>query len=157
MVDWLPVPGGGTFALTPDQETALTILLVVLTINAVNFIDGLDGLATGIVGIGAAAFYLYYYTLAKRLGLSEQTDTALASAVLAGVCLGFLPHNFHPARIFLGDTGVDAARVAAGVRADLQPGLAGPEHADHPVGVQRGDGQPVPGESCRCCCPPPSC
>ena len=105
MVGWLPLPGGGTLALTPDQETALTILLVVLTINAVNFIDGLDGLATGIVGIGAAAFYLYYYTLAKRLGLSEQTDPALASAVLAGVCLGFLPHNFHPARIFLGDTG----------------------------------------------------
>ena len=104
-IGWLPIPGGGTLALTPDQETALTILLVVLTINAVNFIDGLDGLATGIVGIGAAAFYIYYYTLAKRLGLGEQTGPALASAVLAGVCLGFLPHNFHPARIFLGDTG----------------------------------------------------
>ena len=76
-----------------------------MTINAVNFIDGLDGLATGIVGIGAAAFYLYYYTLAKRLGLSELADTALASAVLAGVCLGFLPHNFYRARIFMGDTG----------------------------------------------------
>jgi UDP-GlcNAc:undecaprenyl-phosphate GlcNAc-1-phosphate transferase len=105
VVGWLPLPGGGTLALSPDQQTALTILLVALTINAVNFIDGLDGLATGIVGIGAAAFYIYYYTLAKRLGLSEQTDPALASAVLAGVCLGFLPHNFHPARIFLGDTG----------------------------------------------------
>ncbi|HEY9240649.1 MAG TPA: hypothetical protein VIP48_01610, partial [Streptosporangiaceae bacterium] len=105
VVGWLPMPGGGTLGLSPDQQTALTILIVALTINAVNFIDGLDGLATGIVGIGAAAFYLYYYTLAKRLGLSEQTDPALASAVLAGVCLGFLPHNFHPARIFLGDTG----------------------------------------------------
>ena len=105
VVGWLPLPGGGTLGLTSDQQTALTILVVVMTINAVNFIDGLDGLATGIVGIGAAAFYLYYYTLAKRLGLSEQTDPALASAVLAGVCLGFLPHNFHPARIFLGDTG----------------------------------------------------
>jgi UDP-GlcNAc:undecaprenyl-phosphate/decaprenyl-phosphate GlcNAc-1-phosphate transferase len=105
VVGWLPLPGRGTLALTPDQQTALTILIVALTINAVNFIDGLDGLATGIVGIGAAAFYIYYYTLAKRLGLGEQTDPALASAVLAGVCLGFLPHNFHPARIFLGDTG----------------------------------------------------
>ena len=83
----------------------LTILVVVVTINAVNFIDGLDGLAAGIVGIGAAAFFLYYYTLTKRLGLDEQTDPALASAILAGVCLGFLPHNFHPARIFMGDTG----------------------------------------------------
>ncbi len=105
VVAWLPVPGGGTLSLTPDQQTVLTILLVVVTINAVNFIDGLDGLAAGIVGIGAAAFFLYYYTLTKRLGLDEQTNPALASAILAGVCLGFLPHNFHPARIFMGDTG----------------------------------------------------
>jgi UDP-GlcNAc:undecaprenyl-phosphate GlcNAc-1-phosphate transferase len=105
VVAWLPVPGGGTLSLTPDQQTVLTILLVVVTINAVNFIDGLDGLAAGIVGIGAAAFFLYYYTLTKRLGLDQQTGPALASAILAGVCLGFLPHNFHPARIFMGDTG----------------------------------------------------
>ncbi len=105
MVQWLPLPGGVTLALTSDQQTALTILIVVVTINAVNFIDGLDGLAAGIVAIGAAAFYLYYYTLAKRVGLSEQDDPALAAAVLLGVCVGFLPHNFHPARIFMGDTG----------------------------------------------------
>ena len=105
VVAWLPVPGGGTLSLTSDQQTVLTILVVVVTINAVNFIDGLDGLAAGIVGIGAAAFFLYYYTLTKRLGLDDQTGPALASAILAGVCLGFLPHNFHPARIFMGDTG----------------------------------------------------
>jgi UDP-GlcNAc:undecaprenyl-phosphate/decaprenyl-phosphate GlcNAc-1-phosphate transferase len=104
-VTWLPEPGGGTLGLTSDQQTALTILVVVVTINAVNFIDGLDGLAAGIVGIGAAAFFMYYYTLTHRLGLPDQTGPALASAVLAGVCLGFLPHNFHPARIFMGDTG----------------------------------------------------
>jgi UDP-GlcNAc:undecaprenyl-phosphate/decaprenyl-phosphate GlcNAc-1-phosphate transferase len=105
VVAWLPVPGGGTLSLTSDQQTVLTILVVVVTINAVNFIDGLDGLAAGIVGIGAAAFFLYYYTLTKRLGLDDQTGPALAAAILAGVCLGFLPHNFHPARIFMGDTG----------------------------------------------------
>jgi UDP-GlcNAc:undecaprenyl-phosphate GlcNAc-1-phosphate transferase len=105
VVAWLPLPGRGTLSLTADQQTALTILVVVVTINAVNFIDGLDGLAAGIVGIGAAAFFIYYYTLTKRLGLDEQTGPALASAVLAGVCLGFLPHNFNPARIFMGDTG----------------------------------------------------
>src|SRR5215472_8165273 len=62
-VTWLPLPGGGVLGLTTDQQTAATILVVVVTINAVNFIDGLDGLAAGIVGIGAAAFFIYYYTL----------------------------------------------------------------------------------------------
>ena len=104
-VSWLPEPGGATLVLTQDQATTLTILVVVATINAVNFIDGLDGLAVGIVGIGAAAFFLYYYTLTKKLGLDEQTGPALASAVLAGACIGFVPHNFYPARIFMGDTG----------------------------------------------------
>ncbi len=104
-VTWLPAPNSGTLGLTSDQQIALTILVVVVTINAVNFIDGLDGLAAGIVGIGAVAFFAYYYTLTHRLGLPEQTGPALASAVLAGICLGFLPHNYHPARIFMGDTG----------------------------------------------------
>ena len=104
-VTWLPTPGGTTLGLTSDQQIALTILVVVVTINAVNFIDGLDGLAAGIVGIGAVAFFAYYYTLTHRLGLPDQAAPALASAVLAGICLGFLPHNYHPARIFMGDTG----------------------------------------------------
>jgi UDP-GlcNAc:undecaprenyl-phosphate/decaprenyl-phosphate GlcNAc-1-phosphate transferase len=104
-VTWLPAPNRGTLSLTSDQQIAVTILVVVITINAVNFMDGLDGLAAGIVGIGAAAFFIYYFTLTQRLGLPDQTSPALGSAVLAGVCLGFLPHNFHPARIFMGDTG----------------------------------------------------
>jgi UDP-GlcNAc:undecaprenyl-phosphate GlcNAc-1-phosphate transferase len=104
-VSWLPEPGRATLILTQDQAAVLTILVVVATINAVNFIDGLDGLAVGIVGIGAAAFFLYYYTLTKKLGLDEQTGPALASAILAGICIGFVPHNFYPARIFMGDTG----------------------------------------------------
>ncbi len=104
-VTWLPLPGGSVLGLTTDQQTAATLLIVVVTINAVNFIDGLDGLAAGIVGIGAAAFFIYYYTLTHRLGLPDQTGPALASAVLVGICVGFLPHNFYPARIFMGDTG----------------------------------------------------
>jgi UDP-GlcNAc:undecaprenyl-phosphate GlcNAc-1-phosphate transferase len=104
-VTWLPTPGGATLSLTSNQQIAATILVVVVTINAVNFIDGLDGLAAGIAGIGAAAFFAYYYTLTHRLGLPDQAGPALASAVLAGICIGFLPHNYHPARIFMGDTG----------------------------------------------------
>jgi UDP-GlcNAc:undecaprenyl-phosphate GlcNAc-1-phosphate transferase len=102
---WLPEPGGAALILTPDEATALTILVVVATINAVNFIDGLDGLAAGIVCIAAVSFFSYYYTLAKVVGLTEQAAPALAAAVLTGACLGFLPHNFYPAKIFMGDTG----------------------------------------------------
>src|SRR5215468_8415858 len=104
-ITWLPEPGGVTLLLTSDQQIAVTILVVVVTMNAVNFIDGLDGLAAGIVGFGAVAFFAYYYTLVHRLGLVDQTGPALVSVLLAGVCIGFLPHNFYPARIFMGDTG----------------------------------------------------
>jgi UDP-GlcNAc:undecaprenyl-phosphate GlcNAc-1-phosphate transferase len=102
---WLPLPGGATFTPDSDQAMVLTILVVVATINAVNFIDGLDGLAAGIVGIGAVSFYLYYYHLTHVLRLSAEAVPALAAAILVGMCLGFLPHNFYPARIFMGDTG----------------------------------------------------
>jgi UDP-GlcNAc:undecaprenyl-phosphate GlcNAc-1-phosphate transferase len=104
-IPWLPAPGGVTLILTSDQQVAVTILVVVVTMNAVNFIDGLDGLAAGIVGIGAIAFFAYYFTLVHRLRLPDQSEPALVSVLLAGVCLGFLPHNFYPARIFMGDTG----------------------------------------------------
>src|SRR5262250_712469 len=104
-IPWVAAPGGVTLLLTSDQQIAVTILVVVVTMNAVNFIDGLDGLAAGIVGIGAVAFFAYYFTLTHRLGLLDQTEPALVSALLAGACLGFLPHNFYPARIFMGDTG----------------------------------------------------
>jgi UDP-GlcNAc:undecaprenyl-phosphate/decaprenyl-phosphate GlcNAc-1-phosphate transferase len=104
-LSWLPLPGDSTAVLSPNQSTAVTIFLVVATINAVNFIDGLDGLAAGIVCIAALAFFAYYYRLTQAQNLPEQAGPALASALLAGACLGFLPHNFYPARIFMGDTG----------------------------------------------------
>jgi UDP-GlcNAc:undecaprenyl-phosphate GlcNAc-1-phosphate transferase len=102
---WLPLPGGDTFVLEPDLSYTLTILLVVVTINAVNFIDGLDGLAAGVVGIAGLSFLIYSYTLTNSLKIPSQTVPAVASAVLVGMCVGFLPHNFNPARIFMGDTG----------------------------------------------------
>ena len=104
-IGWLPLPGSTAFSPSPNQDILLTILIVVATINAVNFIDGLDGLATGIVAIAAVSFFLYYYSLTKELGLSTEAGPALVSALLIGMCLGFLPHNFYPARIFMGDTG----------------------------------------------------
>jgi UDP-GlcNAc:undecaprenyl-phosphate GlcNAc-1-phosphate transferase len=100
-----PEPHNSLFALTQNESVVLTVLVIVATINAVNFIDGLDGLAAGIVCIAASSFFVYYYWLAKVVGLSAEAVPALASVVLAGACLGFLPHNFYPARIFMGDTG----------------------------------------------------
>jgi UDP-GlcNAc:undecaprenyl-phosphate/decaprenyl-phosphate GlcNAc-1-phosphate transferase len=104
-ITWLPLPGGNTFFPTSDQATLLTILIVVATINAVNFIDGLDGLAAGIVAIAAISFFLYYYSMTRVIDISALAAPALASAILIGMCLGFLPHNFSPASIFMGDTG----------------------------------------------------
>ncbi|WP_368733293.1 MraY family glycosyltransferase, partial [Streptomyces alkaliphilus] len=102
---WLPVPGVGVVALTPLQGTLLTVALVVITINAVNFVDGLDGLAAGMVCIAAAAFFLYAYRLWYGHGIEAAAPATLFAAVLMGMCLGFLPHNMHPARIFMGDSG----------------------------------------------------
>jgi UDP-GlcNAc:undecaprenyl-phosphate GlcNAc-1-phosphate transferase len=105
ILSWLPWPGGQTLALEPDLSYTLTILLVVVTINAVNFIDGMDGLAAGVVAIAALSYLVYSYTLTNSVGIPSQSLPAIASAALVGMCLGFLPHNFHPARIFMGDTG----------------------------------------------------
>ena len=102
---WLPLPSGGSLVLEPDLSYTLTILLIVITINAVNFIDGLDGLAAGVVGIAGLAFFIYSYTLSNSIHLQTQSVPAVASVVLVGMCAGFLPHNFNPARIFMGDTG----------------------------------------------------
>ncbi|CAL9306707.1 MraY family glycosyltransferase [Streptomyces sp. NPDC050585] len=102
---WLPIPGVGTVSLTQWQGTLLTVALVVLTINAVNFVDGLDGLAAGMVCLAASAFFLYAYRIWFGYGIEAAAPATLFAAVLMGMCLGFLPHNMHPARIFMGDSG----------------------------------------------------
>ncbi|TIC84079.1 MraY family glycosyltransferase [Nocardioides sp. GY 10127] len=96
---------GTVFSLDVRQGALLTGFLVVATINAVNFVDGLDGLATGVVGIGALAFFVFCYQLTSINNTSRASTAALLSIALAGVCLGFLPHNFNPARLFMGDSG----------------------------------------------------
>ncbi|MFE7899907.1 MraY family glycosyltransferase [Streptomyces sp. NPDC057424] len=102
---WLPIPGVGSVALTQWQGTLLTVALVVITINAVNFVDGLDGLAAGMVCIAAMAFFLYAYRIWYSYGIEAAAPATLFAAILMGMCLGFLPHNMHPARIFMGDSG----------------------------------------------------
>ena len=100
---WLPI--GGAFVLGPTEGAVLTVVTVVVTINAVNIVDGLDGLAAGIVAIAATAFFGYSYLLSVVRDIDRATSPTMVSAILVGLCLGFLPHNFHPARVFMGDTG----------------------------------------------------
>ncbi|MDO5635535.1 MAG: MraY family glycosyltransferase [Micrococcus sp.] len=98
-VGWLGVEDG-------LLQAVLTVLLVVATINAFNFIDGLDGLAAGVAAIGGSAFFIYSYQLTLTINEFDASNlVTLLMAVLVGSCLGFLPHNFHPSRIFMGDTG----------------------------------------------------
>jgi UDP-GlcNAc:undecaprenyl-phosphate/decaprenyl-phosphate GlcNAc-1-phosphate transferase len=100
---WLPI--GGVLSLDFNTSVILTVLVVVVTVNAINFIDGLDGLAAGIVGIGALAFFAFSYLLSVERGIDRAMTATLLTAILAGMCAGFLPHNFNPARIFMGDSG----------------------------------------------------
>lgn len=100
---WLPINGITTVPANIGQ--LLTVLFVMVVINAINFVDGLDGLATGIVAICAASFFAFSYLLAVINGFSRAGAPSLITAVVIGLCLGFLPHNFYPAQIFMGDSG----------------------------------------------------
>lgn len=94
-------PGLGTVALSPDLSALVTILWTIAVINAVNLIDGLDGLAAGVVVIASASLLVYAVSSTPL----EATPTELLMLVVAAACIGFLPHNFHPASIFMGDAG----------------------------------------------------
>jgi UDP-GlcNAc:undecaprenyl-phosphate/decaprenyl-phosphate GlcNAc-1-phosphate transferase len=138
------VPGRTQFSLDPAQAALLSVFVVVATVNAVNFVDGLDGLAAGVVAIGAVAFFAFAYKLADANDETLAISAALLCAALGGACVGFLPHNFFPARIFMGDSGsmliglmlsgsaltltgqfasVDMTQGAGGARASLLPTL----------------------------------
>jgi len=100
------LPIGGVLLGSERMWTFLTILTVVVAMNAVNFVDGLDGLAAGVLAIGGAAFFLYSYQLIVDASSDDYASLAtLVLAVLVGACVGFLPHNVYPARIFMGDSG----------------------------------------------------
>ncbi|HEY5031289.1 MAG TPA: MraY family glycosyltransferase [Actinomycetes bacterium] len=101
---WLPW-AGTTIVLDSTSGTLITVAAVVVTVNAVNFVDGLDGLAAGLVGIAASAFFVFSYILSVQESSDRAATPTLISAVLVGMCLGFLVHNFNPARIFMGDSG----------------------------------------------------
>ncbi len=102
---YFQVPFAGFISLSADLEPLITVLWVCLISNAINLIDGLDGLAAGIVAIAAGAFFLYSHKLSQSGLLPTESVGPLLAVICCGVCLGFLPHNVHRARIFMGDTG----------------------------------------------------
>ncbi len=105
-VFWIPFGGGTYLVLGPEQGMLLTVLLTVALVNAMNFVDGLDGLAAGIGMIAALATGSWSISLIVKYGNDPSYySPALVAAVLGGACAGFLPHNFNPARIFMGDSG----------------------------------------------------
>ena len=84
----------------------VTVFVTVLVMNAVNFIDGLDGLVAGVTLIGTTVFFAYAYLLTQQTSPTDYFNLAtLISACVIGVCIGFLPFNWRPAKIFMGDGG----------------------------------------------------
>ena len=105
-VQLVSLPLGGVTVGSGGLFLVLTVFVVVVTMNAVNFIDGLDGLAAGVIGIATAAFFIYTYLLSREASPLDYSSLAsVVAAALVGCCLGFLPHNLYPARIFMGDSG----------------------------------------------------
>jgi UDP-GlcNAc:undecaprenyl-phosphate GlcNAc-1-phosphate transferase len=101
----LKLPFAGFIVLGPSILPLVTAIWVFALSNAVNLIDGLDGLAAGIVAIASGTLCVYGLKL-EDLGLLPRTNVGpLIAALTCGICLGFLPDNFHPARLFMGDAG----------------------------------------------------
>jgi len=99
------VPFWDTIVLDQSTGFLITVIWVVLVTEAVNLIDGLDGLAAGVALIAGFAFFLYANRQVDAGLLTADTIGPLLAVVVVGICLGFLPHNFHPARVFMGDAG----------------------------------------------------
>ncbi|GAA0959677.1 MraY family glycosyltransferase [Frigoribacterium faeni] len=127
-VQLVSLPLGGSLAIgSPYMSLILTILAVVLVMNAVNFIDGLDGLVAGVAIVANGVFFVYSFVISITINQTEYFNlAALLSAVLIGACLGFLPLNWHPARLFMGDagallTGLLMATSAISVTGQIDP------------------------------------
>jgi UDP-GlcNAc:undecaprenyl-phosphate GlcNAc-1-phosphate transferase len=106
-VQIVSLPFGNTMIVpSPAMNFALTVFLMTLVMNAVNFVDGLDGLVAGVAVIASSLFFIYTRLLYAQMGQFDSVDFAgLIAIVVVGICAGFLPFNWHRARMFMGDTG----------------------------------------------------
>ena len=123
----VPFAGQDTVVLSADLAPLVTVIVVVVFANAINLIDGLDGLAAGIVIIAGTALFLYSDRLFKDGFLEGSNIAPLVAVIAVGICVGFLPYNFNPARIFMGDAGalflgllLAITTITIGGRADYQ-------------------------------------
>jgi UDP-GlcNAc:undecaprenyl-phosphate/decaprenyl-phosphate GlcNAc-1-phosphate transferase len=134
-VQLLLIPlGHSTVSLGRDLGIPVTILFAVLIINAMNFIDGLDGLASGVTVIAASAFFVFSFHMAKDGFADVSAAPTLLAAGLAGACAGFLPHNFWPARIFMGDSGSMVVGLVLAAAATSATTSADPQAFDSALG-----------------------
>jgi UDP-GlcNAc:undecaprenyl-phosphate GlcNAc-1-phosphate transferase len=124
------VPFLDVFLLSGDWQPVITVLWLLGMTQAINLIDGLDGLAAGIVAIAAAAFFLYAFRLGDLELLSRPNLGPLLAVVTAGVAVGFLPFNFNPARIFMGDGGAFLLGMLLAVSTSMVGGRADPSTQD---------------------------
>lgn len=99
------LPIGGQTIVSPYVSLIITVFAIVLVMNAINFIDGLDGLVVGVAIIANSVFFVYTYFLQLQAQTEYFNLASLITAVLVGACVGFLPLNFHPAKLFMGDAG----------------------------------------------------
>ncbi|MGA1555162.1 MAG: glycosyltransferase family 4 protein [Ilumatobacteraceae bacterium] len=120
------VPFYEVVILSADWIPLATVLWLLVMTQAINLIDGLDGLAAGIVAIGAGAFFLYANRLTELGLLSGRNVGPLVAIVTAGICIGFLPYNFNPARIFMGDSGAFLLGLLLAVSTSMVGGRADP-------------------------------
>ena len=124
------VPFFEVLIVSGDWAPLIAVLWLLGMTQAINLIDGLDGLAAGIVAIAATAFFLYANKLSELDLLSEPNLGPLVAIITAGVCVGFLPFNFNPARIFMGDSGAFLLGTLLAVSTSVVGGRADPGTQD---------------------------
>ncbi|MFM7891710.1 MAG: glycosyltransferase family 4 protein, partial [Actinomycetota bacterium] len=115
------------FVLSDDWVPLITVLWLLGMTQAINLIDGLDGLAAGIVAIGAGAFFIYSRELTEGNLLPQPNVGPLVAVIAVGVCIGFLPFNFNPARVFMGDSGALLLGLLMAVATSVVGGRADPD------------------------------
>jgi UDP-GlcNAc:undecaprenyl-phosphate/decaprenyl-phosphate GlcNAc-1-phosphate transferase len=126
------LPIGGQAIVSPYVSLIITVFAIVLVMNAINFIDGLDGLVAGVALIANGIFFVYIYLLQLQAQTEYFNLASLTTAVLIGACIGFLPLNFHPAKLFMGDAGALLTGLLMAASAILVTGQVSSEFLDRP-------------------------